>query len=151
MAGLLIGLLFVRWLSGESYGAFAVIYAAVMFLAGFHNVLLLEPMSVFGQASHAARITDYMFAQIKVHVVAAAILSGAMLLAGLVMSQFGIHRELASAVLGAALAIPFLFFCVAGAEDVLCDPSALGRRSRQLDLPAHVRDRAGSDAGRWLA
>ena len=108
LAGLLISLLLARWLGGESYGAFAVIYATVLFLAGFHSVLILEPMSVFGPASHAARITDYMFAQIKVHVIALAALSGAMLVAGMAMMRFGIHRELASAVLGAALAMPFL-------------------------------------------
>ena len=109
LAGLLISLLLARWLGGESYGAFAVIYATVLFLSGFHSVLILEPMSVFGPASHAVQITDYMFAQIKVHAMAAAVLSGAMLLADLAMMQFGIHRELASAVLGAALAMPFLF------------------------------------------
>jgi O-antigen/teichoic acid export membrane protein len=110
VAGLLISLLLARWLSGESYGAFAVIYATVLFLFGFHSVLILEPMSVFGPASHAAQITDYMLAQMKVHAIASAVLSGAMLVAGLAMKQFGIHRELVSAILGGALAIPFLFF-----------------------------------------
>ena len=41
LAGLLISLLLARWLSAESYGAFAVIYATVLFLFGFHSVLIL--------------------------------------------------------------------------------------------------------------
>ena len=152
LAGLLISLLLARWLSAESYGAFAVIYATVLFLFGFHSVLILEPMSVFGPASHAAQITDYMLAQMKVHAIASALLSGAMLVAGLAMKQFGIHRELVSAILGGALAIPFLFFVwlVRRMCYVIHRP-AIAVRGSAIYLLMIVIGLAAMRAGGWLS
>ena len=152
LAGLLISLLLARWLSAESYGAFAVIYATVLFLFGFHSVLILEPMSVFGPASHADQITDYMFAQARVHAIAAAVLSGAMLVTGVAMIRFGIHRELAAAVWGAALAIPFLFFAwlVRRMCYVIHRPSVAVRGSA-IYLLMIVIGLAAMRAGGWLS
>src|SRR5260370_40120814 len=47
-AGFAVNLLLARWLAPESYGAFAVAFAGFLFVSGFHNVLLLEPISVMG-------------------------------------------------------------------------------------------------------
>src|SRR5215475_4016688 len=51
-AGFGVNLLLARWLSASDYGIFAVVFAAYLFLSGFHNVLLLEPLSVLGPAFH---------------------------------------------------------------------------------------------------
>jgi hypothetical protein len=40
-SGFLLSLMLARWLSSEVYGAFAVAYATLLFLTGFHSVLLL--------------------------------------------------------------------------------------------------------------
>ena len=107
-SGFLLNLLLARWLPGEAYGAFAVAFAALLFLSGFHNVLLLEPMSVFGPADYSHRLVGYFSAQLKVHAALAAVLSGALLAAGAVMARFGAHRELVVATAGSALALPLL-------------------------------------------
>lgn len=109
VAGLALSLLLARWLSSEPYGVFALIYATVLFLCGFHSVLLMEPMTVFGPAGYADRMSEYFTIQMKIHLVVTAVLSGAMFLTCVVIAQFGIHKELVSAAFGASLALPFLF------------------------------------------
>src|SRR5580693_5094418 len=47
-AGFGVNLLLARWMPAVAYGAFAVAYSGYVFVSGFHNVLLLEPMSVMG-------------------------------------------------------------------------------------------------------
>ncbi len=107
-AGFLLNLLLARWLASEAYGAFAVMFATLLFLSGFHNVLLLEPMSVFGPAGYSHRLAGYFSAQLRVHAVLVGVLSGTLLTIGAVMTRFGAHRELVAATLGSALALPFL-------------------------------------------
>ena len=58
-AGFAVSLLLARWMEPEVYGAFAVAFAGFLFVSGFHNVLLLEPMSVMGPSRHAARLPGY--------------------------------------------------------------------------------------------
>jgi uncharacterized membrane protein (UPF0136 family) len=83
-------------------------FATLLFLSGFHNVLLLEPMSVFGPAGYSHRLAGYFSAQLRVHAVLVGVLSGTLLTIGAVMTRFGAHRELVAATLGSALALPFL-------------------------------------------
>jgi O-antigen/teichoic acid export membrane protein len=51
---LLVNILLARWTSPEEFGAFAVLYAVFLIFAGFHNALIVEPMSVFGARKEAA-------------------------------------------------------------------------------------------------
>src|SRR5665213_3439268 len=62
-----VNLVLARWLTGESYGAFAVVFAAYLFAAGFHTVLLLEPLSVMGPSRHSTRLAPYFRSQIVLH------------------------------------------------------------------------------------
>ena len=55
-AGFGVNLLLARWMPADVYGAFAVAFAGFLFVSGFHNVLLLEPMSVMGPSRHAERL-----------------------------------------------------------------------------------------------
>lgn len=109
LAGFLISFVLARWLPSESYGVFAVVYATLLFVFGFHSVLLLEPVSVFGPAEYSGKIESYFIEQIKIHVIVASSLSGLVLLACAVMSRFGISSELMLAFAGSAAAMPFLF------------------------------------------
>src|SRR5580704_9484209 len=52
-AGFAVNILLARWMPAEVYGAFAVAFAAYLFVSGFHNVLVLEPLSVMGPSRHA--------------------------------------------------------------------------------------------------
>jgi O-antigen/teichoic acid export membrane protein len=51
---LLVNILLARWTSPEEFGAFAVLFAVFLIFAGFHNALIVEPMSVFGARKQAA-------------------------------------------------------------------------------------------------
>src|SRR6202041_4020558 len=82
-AGFLLSFLLARWLNSEVYGAFAVAFATLLFLTGFHNVLLLEPMSVMGPARYSDRTPFYFAAQLRVHIWMGALLAGVLLLVAL--------------------------------------------------------------------
>jgi O-antigen/teichoic acid export membrane protein len=107
-AGFGVNLVLARWLPAEAYGAFAVAFAGYLFVSGFHNVLLLEPLSVLGPARHTDRLRFYFHAQIKVHGLLVGILAIAVLFAGLLMQRFAPQNPLAGALIGSALAVPFL-------------------------------------------
>ena len=107
-SGFILNLLLARWLPAETYGAFAVAFAVFLFASGFHNVLLLEPMSVFGPASYADRLRDYFQSQLKVHAVLAGTLSGLILLSAVALKAYGLRTPLTGALMGSGIALPFL-------------------------------------------
>jgi O-antigen/teichoic acid export membrane protein len=100
--------LFLARMPPKVYGAFAVAFAGFLFVAGFHNVLLLEPMSVMGPSRYAEKLPAYFRSMIVVHAVLVGALSGVLLLAGLILQAVAPQSPLVSAVMGGALAIPFL-------------------------------------------
>src|SRR6202158_6173834 len=107
-AGFAVNLLLARWMAPEVYGAFAVAFAGFLFVSGFHNVLLLEPMSVMGPARYTGRLGAYFRSQIAVHAILVGALSGVLLLGGLVLGRAVPGSPLAGAVLGGGFALPFL-------------------------------------------
>ena len=107
-AGFGVNLVLARWMLPEVYGAFAVAFAGFLFVSGFHNVLLLEPMSVIGPARHAARLDAYFRSQIAVHVLLVGALSGLLLLGGLVLWRAVPGSPLVGAAMGGSLALPFM-------------------------------------------
>jgi O-antigen/teichoic acid export membrane protein len=106
-AGFLLSFLLARWLNSEVYGAFAVAFATLLFLTGFHNVLLLEPMSVMGPARYSDRTAAYFAAQFRIHKLVGALLASVLLLMALFMKLLGANRELAMATAASAFALPF--------------------------------------------
>src|SRR5690242_14243325 len=55
-----VSLLLARWLTSEEYGAYALAYSIFLLLSGFHNALILEPMSVLGPSSYRRRVPEYL-------------------------------------------------------------------------------------------
>ncbi len=106
-SSLVLNLLLARWLRAEAYGAFAVAFAGLLFASGFHNVLLLEPMSVFGPTRYAAQLLSYFRSNIKVHAVLVGTLSALVLSGGAALAAHG-SQPLAGALLGGGAALPFL-------------------------------------------
>jgi O-antigen/teichoic acid export membrane protein len=106
-SSLVLNLLLARWLPAETYGAFAVAFAGVLFASGFHNVLLLEPMSVIGPTRYADHLLSYFRSNVKVHAALVGTLSALVLLGGVAMALYG-SQQLASAILGGGTALPFL-------------------------------------------
>jgi O-antigen/teichoic acid export membrane protein len=107
-AGFLVNLLLARMLRTEAYGAFAVAFTGYLFISGFHNVLLLEPMSVIGPSRHADDLPQYFRAQLAIHFLLTVALSAVALIAAAVVWRLAPGSPLSGAVLGAGLALPFL-------------------------------------------
>jgi hypothetical protein len=107
-AGLLVNLLLARWLPPQQYGAFALVFALFLFLAGLHNALVLEPMSVLGPANYQRSLADYFEAQIWVHLAFSSALATPLLLAAALLALFGYGGPLPGALFGAGLALPFI-------------------------------------------
>ena len=103
-----VNIFLARLMPAEEYGAFAVAFAAFLFFSGFHNVLLLEPMSVLGPARYADALPEYFRKQLQVHTVLVGALSAAVFVFGLVLWRITPSSPLVGAVIGGALALPFL-------------------------------------------
>jgi hypothetical protein len=107
-AGFGANLFLARWLSAEAYGAFAVAFTGYLFVSGFHNVLLLEPLSVFGPSRHTNSLPEYFHAQLMVHAVLVGILAAAVLATGLAFRHFAPGNPLGGAIAGGGLALPLM-------------------------------------------
>jgi O-antigen/teichoic acid export membrane protein len=108
LTGFSASFLLARWLAPERYGAYAIAFAAYLFVCGFHNVIILEPMSVLGPARHSAALLRYFRAQMAVHGVLVSALSVLTALAAVVIWCIAPQSPLAGAIFGSALALPFL-------------------------------------------
>ena len=106
----LIGVLLARWLIPEQYGAYALAFSIFLFLSGFHNALLLEPMSVLGPAAYAKRLPAYVGKLLRLHVILTVLLSGLVAASIAILSAFSARQALASALWGACLATPLVLF-----------------------------------------
>jgi len=107
-AGFGVNLFLARWMSADAYGAFALAFAGFLFVSGFHNVLLLEPLSVMGPSRHATNLPAYFRAQLAVHAVLVGTLSLVVLLPGLVFWRLAPQNPLAGAIIGSGIVLPFL-------------------------------------------
>jgi O-antigen/teichoic acid export membrane protein len=103
-----VNLLLARWMPAEVYGAFAVAFAGYIFIYGFYNVLLLEPMSVLGPARHAEGLQGYFRTQLVIHAMLVGPLSAVGLVAGLMLWRIAPGSPLAGAIMGIGLALPFI-------------------------------------------
>jgi O-antigen/teichoic acid export membrane protein len=108
LAGFGVNLMLARWLAPDLYGAFAVVFAGFLFVSGFHNVLVLEPLSVMGPSRYVDRLPTYFRAQIAVHGVLVGVLSLSILLGGLILWWVAPHSPLWSAMFSIALVLPVL-------------------------------------------
>jgi O-antigen/teichoic acid export membrane protein len=107
-AGFLVNLLLARWLAPASYGAFAVAFAAFLFISGFHIALLLEPLTVMGAGRHSENLPAYFRAQFLVHFVLVGGLALAGLMGGAIVWRVSPDSPLVGATLGSALMLPLL-------------------------------------------
>lgn len=107
-AGFGVNVFLARFLPAGEYGAFAVAFAAFLFASGFHNVLLHEPMTVFGPARYADALRGYFRNQLVVHGVLVGPLSAVVIAGGLSMRWIAPSSSLANAVIGGGICLPFL-------------------------------------------
>ncbi len=102
-----LNIILARWLTTEAYGAFALALSAFLFLSGFHNVLVVEPMTAIGPASYPQRFTEYFSGQIRLHMVLTGSLSAAILVGGMLIVR-NLQDSLIGVILAAGISVPFL-------------------------------------------
>jgi O-antigen/teichoic acid export membrane protein len=83
-----LNILLARWLSPSAYGAFSIAFAAYLFFSGFHNALILEPMSVFGTAKYFNNLKNYISNQFVIHVIVSVVVGVFVLLLGYILLYF---------------------------------------------------------------
>jgi O-antigen/teichoic acid export membrane protein len=107
----ILNILLARWLSPVDYGAFSVAFAVFLFLAGFHNALLLEPMSVIGPARYPVHMRAFLSGQIRLHFLLTIPLGSLIALSGAGLLAIGMGDGwLPRALVGSGLALPFMLF-----------------------------------------
>lgn len=103
-----VNVLLARWMPADVYGAFAVAFAGFLFISGFYNAILLEPLTVLGPSMFVKRLSAYFRKQIVVHAFLVGALSVIILLVAAVVSRITPHSPLPAALFGSGLALPFL-------------------------------------------
>jgi O-antigen/teichoic acid export membrane protein len=103
-----VNVLLARWMPADVYGAFAVAFAGFLFISGFYNAILLEPLTVMGPSQHARRLAAYFREQIAIHTLLVGVLAALVLLAGAGFTLMAPQNPLGGALIGTGLALPFL-------------------------------------------
>ena len=104
----LINILLARWLPPEHYGAFALAFSILLFLSGFHNALVLEPMSVLGPVNHKDSLMEYLGSLLWIHGGLTLGLAALLLSIAGVLSLAADSSPLVHALFGLGLALPFI-------------------------------------------
>jgi hypothetical protein len=108
LTGFCVSFLLARWMAPEIFGAYAIAFSGYLFLCGFHNVIILEPMSVIGPARYVDKLSSYVSSQIAIHAILVSVLAAVMALAGLIVWRIEPASPHVGAILGSGLALPFL-------------------------------------------
>ena len=103
-----VNIFLARWVPADVYGAFSVAFAGFLFVSGFQNVLLLEPISVFGPSRYAGKLSQYFKTQLLVHALLTGFLSTSVIISGLTLRHFSPGNSLVGATLGGGIALPFM-------------------------------------------
>lgn len=106
----ILSILLARWLSSDDYGVYSVTFTIFLFLSGFHNALLLEPMSVLGPSRYANRLYAYLKGQVNLHFRLTALLGICLVGVGGILFVFQEQTLLARTLLGAGIALPLMLW-----------------------------------------
>jgi O-antigen/teichoic acid export membrane protein len=106
-ANFILNILLARWLDATIYGAFAVAFTIYIFFTGFHNAIILEPISVLGPANYHENLKGYLASQFRVHFLITIPLGLLMILTGWFVSTYS-DRILGSALISIGIVLPFL-------------------------------------------
>jgi glycosyltransferase involved in cell wall biosynthesis len=109
-SGFLINILLARWLPPEQYGGYALAFSIQLFVSGFYNALLLEPMSVFGPATYRDALPEYLGRLLRLHFAVTVPLGLLVGLGGTVLELFSKNHIVPSAFWGASIAMPWMLF-----------------------------------------
>jgi O-antigen/teichoic acid export membrane protein len=100
-----LNILLARWMEPAEYGAFAVAFSVFIFLSGFQNAIILEPMSVIGPVQYAEDLRGYLRIVFILNTIIGIIILFVLLGVSLFLSVF--ESSSVSPFLGLALSSPF--------------------------------------------
>ncbi len=107
-ANFILNILLVRWLMPSEYGVFVIAFSVFLFISGFHNALVLEPMSVIGASRYKGQISPYLEKTTIIHWILTFVFSGILMLVVIIMANG--KNTLTVPFLGLAISAPFMLF-----------------------------------------
>jgi len=105
-ANFIVGILLARSLAPDDYGAYALAFEVFLFLTIVYGALILEPLSVFGSSVYRSSNREYLGILMRIHIVMAAVIIVGLGVSAWVLEQISPHGDLASALIGVAIAAP---------------------------------------------
>ena len=105
-SGFILHVLLARWLLPDEYGIFAIVFSIFLFLASFHNALILEPMSVLASEHTPEQLRDYITHSIWLHFFLTVVLSILLLFSG--FGLMFLHNRMGEPLIGLAFAGPLI-------------------------------------------
>jgi O-antigen/teichoic acid export membrane protein len=106
LANFLLNIFLLRWLSLEDYGVYAFGFSAFLFLSGFHNALILEPISVLATGNHKSHLLSYLSIQMRLHFI---VVIGLGLICIFISGMVSfISEQISMSLLYAGISTPFL-------------------------------------------
>lgn len=100
-------ILLARWISPESYGAFALAYSVFLLLSTFHTAALTAPLLVFGAGRYSDEFGKYLRLLLSAHMGLTGAMGLILIVAVAVVGGLG-STAVAQALLGVAIATPFI-------------------------------------------
>jgi O-antigen/teichoic acid export membrane protein len=105
-----LNIFLARWLGSEQYGSYALAFSIFLFLALFHNALILEPMSVFGPSVYRESLPEYLGQLMRLHFMITGVLAGLVCIASVGLGFFATQAPLAPGFWGVSISVPFILF-----------------------------------------
>lgn len=99
----IISVLLARWMSESDYGAYSITFSIFLLISGFYNVLLMEPMSIFGPVRHSDHFPTYLKRMTWLHAAGAIVSTAGLALAAGIAYLYDSESHLAGALLGLGL------------------------------------------------
>lgn len=92
----------------EVYGTFALTYSIFLLLAGFHNAMILEPMSVIGPVKYSNSLGKYFRKTANIHFGVTLLISGITLIIALIFKSLILNSVYYEAMLSISISLPFI-------------------------------------------
>ncbi|MGE0652377.1 MAG: hypothetical protein AB7P12_11590, partial [Alphaproteobacteria bacterium] len=100
----IVNIILARWLEPSEYGAFAVGYAAFVFVVVIHTSLVLEPVLVFHSGRFQTRSGEYLSALFGWQLILGLSCAGLLALLGGALTFLQLASGVGAALFGAAVA-----------------------------------------------
>lgn len=107
-ASFVANLLLARWLSPSLYGAFALAFAGFLLVTGFYNVVVLEPMTVYGVSRYREDVREYFAANLRAHIAVVGLLSIVVSVFGGIWWAWFSRSPLGPVIVAMGVGLPFL-------------------------------------------